>query len=84
MNRFEQRIIMKRILATLSLSVLLGACAGGSGMDGIFGGNSGGLLSIVSSFLTFCLTCSDVLLDGMLADKPSMSDADAHQLIATK
>lgn len=33
---------MKRILATLSLSVLLGACAGGSGMDGIFGGNSGG------------------------------------------
>lgn len=33
---------MKRILATLSLSVLLSACAGGSGMDGIFGGNSGG------------------------------------------
>ena len=39
---------MKRILATLSLSVLLSACAGG-GMDGMFGGsgnssgNAGGL-----------------------------------------
>ena len=49
-----------------------------------FGGNSGGVLSIVASLLTFCLTLGDVLLDGVLADKPSMPDADAHQLIAMK